>query len=141
MWPLMKAQMVTLILITMQTKSEPVSFDRLPQAVAQLIDDMSEVKQLLNVIVQRDESSTVKWMSVEDLMNYLPGRPAKQTIYSWVWKKCIPYHKAGAKLQFLRSEIDAWILGEASSLIEDSVTVTIPVKARNPSNKRKGARR
>jgi len=124
----------------MSLKTDPVSFDSLPEAVAQLINDMSEVKQLLNSIAQRDETSTDKWMSVDDLMNYLPGKPARQTIYSWVWKKVIPFHKAGAKLQFLRSEIDAWILGD-SPFSDDAITVSIPVKARTPSTNKKGGAR
>ena len=35
-------------------------------------------------------------------LQYLPDRPAKQTVYGWVFQKKIPYHKKGKKLQFLK---------------------------------------
>lgn len=58
----------------------------------------------------------------------LASQPDKPSIHG-VWKKAIPYHKAGAKLQFLKSEIDAWILGETFPLDDDEI-VRVPVKAR-----------
>lgn len=117
-------------------QNESVTFDRLPEAVSKLMKDVGEMKSMLQTITERDAQPEEQWMSVDDLIMYLPGKPARQTIYSWVWKKSIPYHKAGAKLQFLKSEIDAWILGE-SFPIDDEV-VRIPVKARPV---KKGGRR
>lgn len=113
----------------MYQPNEPLSFDNLPNAVSQLIKDVDEMKTMLQAIAERDGQPQKQWMSVEDLILYLPGKPARQTIYSWVWKKAIPYHKAGAKLQFLRSEIDAWILGEDFS-VDDEEVIRVPLKAR-----------
>ena len=109
---------------------ENLSFDRLPEAVSKLLREVDEMKSMLRAIADRDVLPEKQWMSVEDLITYLPGKPARQTIYSWVWKKCIPYHKAGAKLQFLKSEIDAWILGE-SFPVDDDETISVPLKARS----------
>ena len=114
----------------MYQPNEPLSFDSLPTAVSKLIKEVGEMKTMLQTIAERDARPEKKWMSVQDLIMYLPGKPARQTIYTWVWKKTIPYHKAGAKLQFLKSEIDAWILGEAFSVDDDEVVVRVPVKAR-----------
>ena len=50
-----------------------------------------------------------KWLSVEDLIEYLPDNTARATIYGWVAQEKIPYHKYGKKLTFLKSEIDAWL--------------------------------
>lgn len=50
-----------------------------------------------------------KWLSVEDLMEYLPDNTARATIYGWVAQEKIPYHKYGKKLTFLKSEIDTWL--------------------------------
>lgn len=116
--------------------NEPLTFDSLPKAVSRLIKDVGELKTMLQAIADRDGQPEKQWMSVEDLIIYLPGKPARQTIYSWVWKKAIPYHKAGAKLQFLKSEIDAWILGETFS-IDDEEEIRVPVKAR----KQKGGKK
>lgn len=116
----------------MQQQNDQVSFDRLPQAVSQLLKEVGEMKAMLQGIAERDAHPVKQWMSVDDLINYLPGHPARQTIYSWVWRKAIPYHKAGAKLQFLKSEIDAWILGEGIPIENDDDVIRLPVKARQP---------
>ena len=113
----------------MYQPNETLSFDNLPNAVSKLIKEVGEMKTMLQSIAERSGQPEKKWMSVEDLIVYLPGKPARQTIYTWVWKKAIPYHKAGAKLQFLKSEIDAWIMGESFPVDEEEI-VRVPVKAR-----------
>ena len=49
-------------------------------------------------------------MNTKELREYLPDHPAECTVYSWVAARAIPCHKTGKKLQFLKSEIDAWIM-------------------------------
>ena len=53
--------------------------------------------------------STKKILTVDELAKYL--NTAKQTIYGWVHKKKIPYHKhpTGRKTYFVLSEIDEWL--------------------------------
>ena len=123
------SQRITQNIRTMYQTNDPMTFERLPEAVSKLMKDVGEMKSMLQTIADRDTQPEKKWMSVDDLIIYLPGKPARQTIYSWVWKKAIPYHKAGAKLQFLKSEIDAWILGETFPVDDDEI-VRVPVKAR-----------
>ena len=52
------------------------------------------------------------WVSDED-----PARcfgDAKDTIYRWIEKKCLPAHKMGRLWKFKLSEIDEWVhAGEA----------------------------
>ena len=122
----------------MQNNSQPVSFEQLPEAVAKLTNDMAKDKAFLQDLSKQSFTKATVWMSVEDLINYIPGHPAKQTIYYWVWRKAIPYHKAGAKLQFLKSEIDAWLMGEAIGINETDDEIRIPVKARKSSTKKGG---
>lgn len=121
-------------------QNDTVTFDRLPDAVSKLMRDVGEMKSMLQVIAERDSQPVKQWMSVDDLIEYLPGKPARQTIYSWVWKKAIPYHKAGAKLQFHKSEIDAWILGQSSPFSNEDDVVSIPVKARKQNPQKGGAK-
>lgn len=49
------------------------------------------------------------WFNLKELCEYLPDKPTKTTIYSWVQNRLIPYHKGAKKLRFLKSEIDAWM--------------------------------
>ena len=125
---------------TMYQPIETVTFDSLPNAVSKLMKEVSEMKSMLQTIAERVGRPQKQWMSVQDLIEYLPGKPARQTIYSWIWKKTIPYHKAGAKLQFLKSEIDAWILGKDNSDDDDEDVIRVPLKAR-PIMPKKGGRK
>ncbi|MBK6373793.1 MAG: helix-turn-helix domain-containing protein [Saprospiraceae bacterium] len=53
-------------------------------------------------------------MDLKELQLYLPDKPAKMTIYSWVQQGKIPVQKGSKKLTFLRSEIDEWLLNGRS---------------------------
>ncbi|MBA4851521.1 helix-turn-helix domain-containing protein [Emticicia sp. BO119] len=50
-----------------------------------------------------------KWLDLNGLCAYLPDKPVKPTVYTWVHNSIIPYHKKGKKLFFLKSEIDQWL--------------------------------
>ncbi len=52
-----------------------------------------------------------KWMNINDLCDYHPDKPTRNTVYAWVSKGKIPFHKQkGAKrLRFLREEVDQWL--------------------------------
>jgi len=51
-----------------------------------------------------------EWLTIKELCEYLPDKPAIATVYGWVGHKQIPFRKSGKKLRFLRSEIDKWLL-------------------------------
>lgn len=46
--------------------------------------------------------------TIEQLQDYLPEKPAKQTIYGWICNRKIPYQKFGKRLFFRQSVIDVW---------------------------------
>ena len=50
-----------------------------------------------------------KWMDIVELGQYLPDRPTVPTIYGYVHRRTIPFHKRMKKLYFLKSEIDDWL--------------------------------
>lgn len=64
-------------------------------------------------------------MNVDELCDYLPAKPAKQTVYGWVCEKFIPYHKKGKRLQFMKSEIDEWLLKDDSENTEEQIKAAI----------------
>lgn len=77
-------------------------------------------KEELHMLVKNAVSETLQeskpktdlidnWFNLEQLCNYLPDKPAKQTVYGWVSKRLIPYHKKCKSLSFLKSEIDLWM--------------------------------
>lgn len=76
-----------------------------------------EFKTLLNSAIEDAVSRTLaatktpepEYLTIDQLRDYLPQNPAKQTVYQWVHFKQIPYHKRGKSVLFKRSEINMWI--------------------------------
>jgi len=86
-----------------------ISFEQLPQAVSLLISEVKDIKTLLTNNKSDSQTESDKWYNLQELCEYLPDRPARQTVYGWIGQRLIPYHKKGKKLQFLKSEIDNWL--------------------------------
>lgn len=85
-----------------------LTFNEIPEAMSFLIEKVKNLEELIRTAAcsQPDQNA---WFNLEELCDYLPDRPAKQTVYGWVFQKKIPYHKKGKKLQFLKCEIDEWL--------------------------------
>ena len=88
--------------------SDAISFNDVPQALAQLIDKVEKIETLLSV-PQHPQQEADRWLNLGDLCAYHPDHPAKPTVYAWIGQRSIPYHKKGKKLMFLKSEIDVWL--------------------------------
>ena len=78
---------------------------------------IAEFKDILNTAIEDAVSKALaavkppepEFMTIDQLRDYLPQNPAKQTVYQWVHFKQVPYHKRGKSVLFKRSEIDQWI--------------------------------
>ena len=92
-----------------------ISFNDMPQALAYLIGKVDNIESLLSSIPSTKAEPTDRWFNLQELCDYHPDHPAKQTVYGWVSQHIIPYHKDGKKLRFLKSEIDAWLNSGAFS--------------------------
>lgn len=86
-----------------------ITFNDLPEAVAGLYKKISRIELLLTQ-KQQKRQPVDRWFDLPALCNYLPDKPARQTVYEWVSKGTIPHHKGGKKLRFLKSEIDGWLM-------------------------------
>lgn len=116
----------------MSFQDENLTFEQLPQAVATLITEVKEVKSLLQNSRQVTVEPADRWFNLEELCEYLPDRPARQTVYGWIGQHIIPYHKKGKKLQFLKSEIDQWLLADQRQTL-----VQVRAQARRDFNAKK----
>lgn len=76
-----------------------------------------ELKQKSNI--ERTDERT--WLDLDELCEYHPDKPAKATVYGWVYTRTIPVHKSGKKLRFLKSEIDNWLLQGKKNTFADTV--------------------
>lgn len=88
----------------------------MPQVMAEMYSQISEIKNMISdLCLQRDadnsqQDNSESWLTVEDLCEYLPEHPTKQTIYNWIAKNEIPYYKKNRRIRFLKSEIEQWLL-------------------------------
>ena len=86
------------------------NLEEMPQALNYLISKVESLEEMVNELnIKKDIPVQPEWMDIDELRQYLPSHPAKQTIYGWVNDKLIPYYKASKKLTFKKSEIDEWL--------------------------------
>ncbi len=91
----------------MDSSDKKITFDNLPQAVAELLHEVRELKALIKTI--DTSGGTSLWMNVGELIAYLPGHTSISTIYAWCTANTIPHHYCGKALSFYRPEIDEWL--------------------------------
>ncbi|MFC5270034.1 helix-turn-helix transcriptional regulator [Adhaeribacter terreus] len=87
---------------------ENLTFESLPGAVSKLLEDVAHLKSLLTSQASKP-AETDRWFDLDELCAYLPGNPARATIYGKVHTREIPHKKVGKRLAFLKSEIDQWL--------------------------------
>lgn len=82
-----------------------ITFEKLPQAVQELSEKMDK----LMALHEQPEEERDRFMNLNQLIDYLPEKPARPTVYGWVARRQVPFHKEGKKLIFKKSEIDEWL--------------------------------
>jgi excisionase family DNA binding protein len=90
-------------------KFENLSFNEMPQAIEYLINKVASLSDTLERLGTSKTPETDVWMTIDDVVLYLPDNPSKQTVYAWVCQKTIPCNKIGKRLYFLKSDIDEWL--------------------------------
>lgn len=96
-----------------------------PEELQDLIE--TSVNRVLTFNFQGNKTESDQWFSLDELRNYLPDKPARQTVYGWVHHRLIPYRKGKKRLRFLKSEVDQWLLNEewkTRSEVKESILVT-----------------
>lgn len=85
---------------------EALKFENLPNAVAELIKGQSELRLLLldRVEPQSEIETPIQLNEVVPITGL-----TKSTLYGYVQRNEIPYHKKGNRLYFFKSEIIDWI--------------------------------
>lgn len=83
-----------------------LNFENLPSAVAELIQGQSELRALLlqKANLQPEIETPIQLDGVIPLTGF-----SKPTLYGYVQRNEIPYHKKGNRLYFFKSEIVDWI--------------------------------
>lgn len=87
---------------------EQLTLEKVPGAIQVLTNKVDQLHAdfVKRHLPQKDED---KWFDLNSLVNYLPGKPAKSTIYAKVGARAIPFYKNSLGLAFKKSEIDNWL--------------------------------
>ena len=86
------------------------TLEEMPGALSYLIEKVEGLERTAKSLLNRQEDCcSPHWMDVDELCDYIPSHPVKQTVYGWVSDKQIPHHKINKALVFLQSEIDDWM--------------------------------
>jgi excisionase family DNA binding protein len=85
-----------------------VTLETMPQAIAELSAKVDKLLEYKNQD-KRSEENPKKLMTVEELCEYLPDQPVKQTIYGYIWRNAIPYKKLGKRVFFRKDLINKWL--------------------------------
>ena len=83
-----------------------ISYDNLPEAVSEL---HRKIDLLLSTRSNKQSDDQDKLLDLDQLIDYLPENPARQTCYGWVNDRRVPFEKHGKKLYFRKSKIDLWL--------------------------------
>ncbi len=89
-----------------------ITFDALPGMVAEMSRKQAEMSRKLDLLLSGKTEMFEErdyLMTIEELQEFLPEKPARQTIYQKVNSRLIPSAKLGRRLYFRKSSIDNWL--------------------------------
>ena len=99
--------------------ADKITFDKLPEAVAFLIQEVSQIREL----VEKNKPQSVEKrrpIEIDEACNVV--MKAKPTIYALVRKGLIPCYKNGKKLYFFEDELIQWITNGRKKTINEIKT-------------------
>ena len=86
-----------------------ISFDEMPKVLMDMHEKLNEMYNMLSI----DKKPESDFMSIDELVEYLPFKIKKSTIYQKTHNNEIPYIKEGKQLAFQKSAIDQWLLSHS----------------------------
>ncbi len=89
--------------------TEEIRFEDLPRVIKMMMTKVEELCAKMDKIIPSEKEPIDRWFTVDELREYLPEHPARQTVYGWTSNAIIPHHKKGKNLRFRKSEVDKWL--------------------------------
>lgn len=99
---------------------DEITFDKLPEAVAYLINEVSEIRKIID---EKQKTNVTKRASIgiDEACEII--KKAKSTVYTLVRKRLLPCYKHGKKLYFYEDELLEWINMGKKETIEKLYTI------------------
>ena len=69
-------------------EEKTITFNDIPEAMSYLIGKMNDLEELIRTSADTQPDPNA-WFNIEELCEYLPDRPARQTVYGWVFIEII----------------------------------------------------
>ncbi|GAB3909120.1 hypothetical protein GCM10028803_46150 [Larkinella knui] len=113
-------------------KQPPITFDQLPAYVYQLGRKFDDLMAFLRF---QAPPAPERFFTIEELSNYLPGKPAVTTLYGKVQRRQIPFSRKGKRLVFRQADIDQWLIDGHSNLSAELADHYIQSKERKGGRK------
>lgn len=93
------------------------------QLTTLVMEAVTQALQKHHQSLAETQSDPDRWMTVEELSDYLPGKPAKTTLYEKARRRELPSKRMGKRLVFLKSEIDQFLQGKHLKTYSEIVTL------------------
>lgn len=87
--------------------NESITFDKLPQAVSYLTEQVIELKQMVSALQPTSSANNHILVEIDEAAIII--MKSKPTIYRLVNQGILPSYKKGKKLYFYKDELLAWI--------------------------------
>jgi hypothetical protein len=88
-----------------------ITYNNIPEVLATLLRKVDAIDAKLAAPPPPSDTR----FSVDEVCEYLPGKPRRATIYGKVQRGEIPHGREGKTLFFLKSQIDNWLSGKTST--------------------------
>jgi excisionase family DNA binding protein len=105
-----------------------INISDLTEIVKRAVNNAFEAKQEIS------SNSSDRWLDLNELIAFDPEKRSKSTIYAYVLRREIPFHKNGKKLLFLKSEIENWLLGGRKKTSSEITSDAIVALKQSKSN-------
>jgi excisionase family DNA binding protein len=117
------------------TQMAELTFDKLPEAVAQLYSKLSNIEKLLQDQLQTSQHESDQLLTIKEAAEFL--NLSVPTLYGYIHRQAIPASKRAGRLYFSKQELIDWVkAGRKKTTTEISAEAE---KRTQP--KRKGGRR
>jgi excisionase family DNA binding protein len=97
-----------------------LTFEKLPQAVSRLLEEVNNIKRLLTEKGENEKPSGDQLLTIKEAAVLL--HLSVPTCYGLVHRKEVPVCKKGKRLYFSKDELTAWVMAGRKKTVKELTT-------------------